>query len=320
MLDLSSTASSDDAEAAYRDLIKVWHPDRFPSDRRLKERAEEKTKQLNEAMSIIRNHASIEQPCSSPSPESQQTSPDKTYHQSTQPRGSETTERMVRPLHAHRRFRTSLLYVFASAALLAIGYTSLLRPGISTYTAAFATAVALWAMHEMIEDIFIAALHLPIFSMSREGIRIFGLGSFGWRDLQEVESRLQHRSAIIAIRLSQQRLATYNILFRMLLRLRSLVFRAHYIVPFSDLTISPSAFVALARHHFAYAIIHDSPMRRQSGALRLWLNGVQFVCVILAVGWYLFGHDTHPVEVLPYFALSALCQAFGLTYQRLKRS
>ncbi len=49
ILELDSKASSDEVKQAYRDLVSVWHPDRFPGNPRLKQKAEEKLKEINEA-------------------------------------------------------------------------------------------------------------------------------------------------------------------------------------------------------------------------------------------------------------------------------
>ncbi len=44
-----SSASLEEAKMAWRDLISIWHPDRHNGNKRLRRKAEEKTKQLNEA-------------------------------------------------------------------------------------------------------------------------------------------------------------------------------------------------------------------------------------------------------------------------------
>lgn len=50
VLGLEPGASEQEVKEAYRDLTKVWHPDRFSDkDSRLKEKAEARTKELNEA-------------------------------------------------------------------------------------------------------------------------------------------------------------------------------------------------------------------------------------------------------------------------------
>ncbi len=49
VLELGSDATPDDVNRAYRDLVTVWHPDRFSANPRLRNRAEEKLKELNQA-------------------------------------------------------------------------------------------------------------------------------------------------------------------------------------------------------------------------------------------------------------------------------
>jgi hypothetical protein len=49
MLEVRPDASWEEIQRAYHDLVRVWHPDRFASDRRLQERAERKLQQINDA-------------------------------------------------------------------------------------------------------------------------------------------------------------------------------------------------------------------------------------------------------------------------------
>jgi hypothetical protein len=55
VLALRPGASAVEIKAAYRDLVKVWHPDRFASDPRLSEKAESKLKQINEAYLVLQS-------------------------------------------------------------------------------------------------------------------------------------------------------------------------------------------------------------------------------------------------------------------------
>jgi len=56
LLELEACASAEEARRAYRDLVRVWHPDRFAGDPRLRLRAEEKVKQLNRAYEDLIGH------------------------------------------------------------------------------------------------------------------------------------------------------------------------------------------------------------------------------------------------------------------------
>lgn len=56
LLELKTCSSREEARRAYRDLVRVWHPDRFSGDPRLRKRAEEKVKELNIAYEELVRH------------------------------------------------------------------------------------------------------------------------------------------------------------------------------------------------------------------------------------------------------------------------
>ncbi len=49
ILEIDASASLDEVNQAYRDLVSIWHPDRFSGNLRLKIKSEEKLKEINEA-------------------------------------------------------------------------------------------------------------------------------------------------------------------------------------------------------------------------------------------------------------------------------
>src|SRR6266699_2290861 len=53
ILELREDASLEEIRQAYRELARVWHPDRFPNDSRLKQKAQEKLKAINLAYERI---------------------------------------------------------------------------------------------------------------------------------------------------------------------------------------------------------------------------------------------------------------------------
>ncbi|MEM7820361.1 MAG: J domain-containing protein [Candidatus Aenigmatarchaeota archaeon] len=56
ILDLPTNASEQEVKQAYRELVKVWHPDRFTHDVKLQKKAEEKLKEINDAYQRIIDH------------------------------------------------------------------------------------------------------------------------------------------------------------------------------------------------------------------------------------------------------------------------
>lgn len=61
VLALRPRATPTEIKEAYRDLVKVWHPDRFGSDPRLRQKAEDKLKQLNDAYGVLQSKPVVDE-------------------------------------------------------------------------------------------------------------------------------------------------------------------------------------------------------------------------------------------------------------------
>jgi len=55
LLEIGMNATEDEAKQAYKDLVSVWHPDRFSHNPRLKRKAEEKLKEANLAFETVKD-------------------------------------------------------------------------------------------------------------------------------------------------------------------------------------------------------------------------------------------------------------------------
>ena len=55
VLELDSNANMDKAKQAYKDMVNIWHPDRFSNNPRLKQKAEDKLKEINEAYETVQS-------------------------------------------------------------------------------------------------------------------------------------------------------------------------------------------------------------------------------------------------------------------------
>ncbi len=55
VLGLAPDATVDEVKTAYRDLVKVWHPDRFADNERLREKAQRQLQLYNEAYERLRD-------------------------------------------------------------------------------------------------------------------------------------------------------------------------------------------------------------------------------------------------------------------------
>ena len=56
ILEIELGASQNEIKQAYKDLVKVWHPDRFADNPRLQNKAEEKLKQINTAYEFLKSY------------------------------------------------------------------------------------------------------------------------------------------------------------------------------------------------------------------------------------------------------------------------
>ena len=62
ILELDRDATVDKAKQAYKDLVNIWHPDRFSNNPRLRQKAEERLKEVNEAYETVKPFLSSEKP------------------------------------------------------------------------------------------------------------------------------------------------------------------------------------------------------------------------------------------------------------------
>lgn len=67
ILELNPGASFEEVKQAYKDLVKVWHPDRFSQDPRLQRKAQEKLKEINQAYEKLKSYRSGPHAQTSPS-------------------------------------------------------------------------------------------------------------------------------------------------------------------------------------------------------------------------------------------------------------
>jgi hypothetical protein len=80
ILGLHRTATVSEIKEAYRDLVKVWHPDRFGNDIPLRRKAEERLKQINIAYQCLQGYASAPDPTPHKTQRSSETPPPYSAH------------------------------------------------------------------------------------------------------------------------------------------------------------------------------------------------------------------------------------------------
>ena len=81
ILELDRGASTDEIKQSYKDIVTVWHPDRFSNNPRLKQKAEEKLKEVNVAYDTLKSYLSSEQRME---PKQEKAQPDATAYDKTE--------------------------------------------------------------------------------------------------------------------------------------------------------------------------------------------------------------------------------------------
>src|SRR5215813_5365257 len=70
VLGVDSSASPEELKRAHRDLVQVWHPDRFTANPRLQKLAQEKLLEINAAYDALRFHTPADPVEAPPAPAS----------------------------------------------------------------------------------------------------------------------------------------------------------------------------------------------------------------------------------------------------------
>jgi curved DNA-binding protein CbpA len=121
-LELEPGASPEQVKQAYRDLARVWHPDRFSHDARLQQRAEEKLKEINDAYEHLRslrpngyaNRSQSRPKYQKPRPEPESTST-REHQPPSEPPGSENAA-----IKIARNWRALILLVSLAGVILSV--------------------------------------------------------------------------------------------------------------------------------------------------------------------------------------------------------
>ena len=98
IFNLQAGCSAEEVRAAYLDLVKVWHPDRFQSDGRLTARAERELRDINEAYALLQASGSRSRLSSNGStPGAQRQTPEPEPSFTTTPRPSDASGTRSQP-------------------------------------------------------------------------------------------------------------------------------------------------------------------------------------------------------------------------------
>src|SRR5678815_3665980 len=68
ILELDDCRTPEEVRAIYRELVKVWHPDRFANDPGLRAKADRRLQEINRAYAVLQERAETAEPLRKPTP------------------------------------------------------------------------------------------------------------------------------------------------------------------------------------------------------------------------------------------------------------
>jgi hypothetical protein len=273
-LGLSPGASWDEVNQAYKDLMRVWHPDRFQSDERLRKKAEEQAQRINHAMGELRKigkdgfeRATTQHqrptPKQAPPQHPRAASASST---SSQPRNeyaqASFNNYAVAPLHVRPKLGSTLLRVCAALGVLYLAYDALLRPSSNPQQEAFTVALIFAALDFGSRNLCMLLVPKPIVMVDRTGLFLLKTGRLNWLDIESVWPVVTPRFSHLSVKFSASYLAKLNFFARFFFVLRSWGNPAHVIVPFNGLASDPIQVVnamKLFQIHNQIALVDNKP-------------------------------------------------------------
>jgi hypothetical protein len=274
ILGLADGASWDEINVAYKDLIRVWHPDRFQSDERLRKRAEEQTRLLNTALEALRKgykdpkrrlknrtQAATSQqraPEQQPAPTA-----DPTWRQTFNAVDTSTTF-VPAPFLVYQTLSASLIRILLSIGIACLGlWLSFATANPGREKVALGCIISFFAMSWLVRNILIVATHTPVFSIDRRGITTIESGLIGWSEIVRVWTGTQAGTYCLLLRLSDSYLKRQPLHVRILLKLRHFFRHSHISVPGAAFDVHPND------------VIRAIDLRHLSGDILLHLKGLK---------------------------------------------
>ena len=318
-LGLTDQATLAEAQAAYKDLIRVWHPDRFESDPKLRAKAEAQTREITLAMSEVRaalkNNRSRPQPPPSSAQQQQQdrrssstpTDPMRfaTYQTSSQPRNAIPT------LAIHQAKRVSLFQILSGLAMFYLGL--LLVVNFSNKGPAQTALGVVLIGHGFSTSLLGLALFClkrPVITVNRSFLNILGTPAISLLHVADSRMILSRKGSYLTVSCTPEYVKTLPLHLRWAMKVRHLVRRSHFEFKATSLDAHPAHVIDMLD---MVASLQIPPMR--VAQRRLWgsyANAFATMCIGLALARCLIQHDTSLTSLVPYLVLFVIFRSAAL--------
>jgi hypothetical protein len=345
-LGLGPDASWDDVNQAYKDMMRVWHPDRFQSDDRLRKKAEEQSQRINHAMAELRklgkhglNKATQNKTKPStqqtktakrPSPQQARRQPEQrnTHHQQAQTghtghhQNSDFTQAsfsfVLAPLLVRAKTGTALFRALASLAVLYLAYDSLLRSLANPQQEAFTVAVIFAALDFGMRNILTIIVPGPIVAVHKTGLFLHRIGKLNWIDFESVSPLVTPRFSTLSVTFSPRYIQKQDQLTRAILYAKKWFNPAHLVVPFNGLTASPTDVVNAMRLFQLHQQMVVEDIKPQNSKALLILQAVAIAACAIPIIRCLSEGGLSNTEYSVYIAVFVVCRLADFILRRAR--
>jgi hypothetical protein len=332
-LGLGPGATWEEVTQTYKDLMRVWHPDRFPSDERLRKKAEQESQRINQAMTELKKLGKTPQP-QKPPPHRPTENKSTQSHANTRshngPAGGFSNARpaedlsrssftyVVAPLRIRQKPSASIIRTLFAAIVLYAAWTSMHERQQLPYQSAFAASLIFAATDLAIRNILAIFLMNPIVAVDRAGILSLRSGRLGWLDIDRAWPELRGRSSSLCITYSPQYLKRSSVFRRAWLYLRQCVGSAHLTIPFNGLggdAVQVLNAMKLQR-------MHDFVILENATSITTFSNYLAHLVCVASAGIVIVRSIYHPalsmIDFAPYVIIFALAKGFDVASRMLR--
>jgi len=303
VLGLGHDASWDEVQQAYRDLMRVWHPDRFPNDARLQKRAQEQSQRINHAMSELRKFGKDYKP---PPPDKTRPSTNTTHraHDQSPPRYDFRATRpdhfTIPPLFVLQRPLASLLRLAGSSAIVAVALHALARSSEERLGAVCAASFLFFFLDVAIKNFVLLVFPRPILTVDQRGLHAMQAGRLHWPDIQHAWPIQSARIRALNVTYSPHYIKRQNPFRRARLYLCSIAGSPHLVISFRGLNHDPvHVLSSMKLRQIHNELIFDQPSPTRSIPL-VATHLLSIACVCFVLLRCVSREELTPLDWIPY--------------------
>lgn len=310
-LGLSPEATLQEAEAAYRDLVRVWHPDRFVSDPKLRAKAEEQPVRINQAIKGARE--ALRRTRRTPQ-SSTPTRQDKA--QSQTPMGRNPSPE---PLHSHptlvihQPLASSLRQTLLGCAMLYLGvflvYYFSEKSGPQT---ALGLLLGAYGFSLSLLTVAILCLKTPIIAVNSRSLLIIGSPIIPILEVIDAHVLVSTRGTSLSISCSPEYIRQLPMLSRLRMRARHFIRGCHFELNSTQLSDDPTCVIRMIDSALNVALPEDSRAAPPHHSWGAYANAAASLCLAVAVLRCLGTSDYQFTSLLPYLVLFALLRIMSI--------